>query len=927
MPLKGAIEFLFGQTNRQKLKKLMPILDQVNAWKDRMAALSDQEMQAKTGEFRARLARGETLDQILPEAFAAVREAARRSIGLYPFDVQVLGAIVLHQRRIAEMKTGEGKTLVATMPAYLNALVGKVHIVTVNDYLAKRDRYWMGPVFEFMGLSVGLLQEDTPPEERKKAYACPITYGTNAQFGFDYLRDHMVVSKSQKVQGPLDYAIVDEIDNILVDEARTPLIISGPTADTAKFYKEFARLAKVFREGEDFEVDEKHRRLSLTEAGWTKAEKLLKFDNIADARATTARYHLETALRARVFFHRDRDYIVKDGRVIIVDEFTGRLMPDRRYSGGLHQAIEAKEGLPIQRENQTLAQITLQHYFRLYKGLAGMTGTAKTEEEEFKQIYGLDVVQIPTNRPLVRTPLPDVIYRTKKGKFQAMADEVEKYHREGRPVLIGTTSIEDSEELSRLLKRRGLPHQVLNAKYHEKEAMIVAQAGRLGAITIATNMAGRGTDILLGGNPEFRARQEADPASEPEKYRELLERYREEARREREKIVTRVDPGSPQGRAALNRIREWCKEIGRPFHPEEWSDQLHQGGLIVLGFQRHEARRIDDQLAGRAGRQGDPGGSQFFLSLEDDLLRIFGGERLGAMMERLGVKEGEAITHNLLTQAIRRAQKRVEERNFEIRKRLLEYDEIMAKQREAVYALRERYLMPDPGEEIDDTGLRGHLEEMAREFAALLVERYAQGTADAWDLAGLAQELQGVGVALPKEPVRKVEDLQAQVEELLLGQLEAQWRRLSPHFPMVVRIVILRTVDESWRQHLLDLDELREGIGLRAYGGTDPLVEFKREAHRMFQEMLLRAEEEALKFLLSPRLMVRPEGAPPPEPAAVGSPARPTSTTTSGVAPRATATTTAATPGRQGPPAKVGRNDPCPCGSGRKYKHCHGRGR
>ncbi len=924
MPFKRLVEFVSGQTNRQKLKKLLPILAQVNAWKDRMAALSDGELQAKTAEFRERLRKGETPDQLLPEAFAAVREAARRTIGLYPFDVQVLGAIVLHQRRIAEMKTGEGKTLVATMPAYLNALVGKVHIVTVNDYLAKRDRYWMGPIYEFMGLTVGLLQEDTPPEERKKAYACDITYGTNAQFGFDYLRDHMVLAKSQKVQGPLDYAIVDEIDNILIDEARTPLIISGPTTETAQFYKEFARLAKLFRPGEDFEVDEKHKRLSLTEAGWAKAEKLLKFDNIADPRATTARYHLETALRARMFFQRDRDYIVKDGRVIIVDEFTGRLMPDRRYSGGLHQAIEAKEGLPIQRENQTLAQITLQHYFRLYKGLAGMTGTAKTEEEEFKQIYGLDVVQIPTNRPLIRTALPDVIYRTKKAKFQALADAIEEYHKQGRPVLVGTTSIEDSEELSKLLKRRGLPHQVLNAKYHEKEALIVAQAGRLGAITIATNMAGRGTDILLGGNPEFRARQEADLSTEPEKYRELLEKYREEARREREQIVTKLDPASPQAREALEKIRVWCKEMGRPFRAEEWRDQLYQGGLIVLGAQRHEARRIDDQLAGRAGRQGDPGGSQFFLSLEDDLLRIFGGERLDALMERLGVKEGEAITHPMLTAAIRRAQKRVEERNFEIRKRLLEYDEIMARQREAIYTLRERYLLPDPGEEPNDEALRTHLEAMAREFAGILTGRYAQGSPEEWDLEGLAQELAQVGVALPKMAFRKAEELKDQVEELLLQQLEAQWQRLAPHYPMVVRLVILRTVDENWRQHLLDLDELREGIGLRAYGGTDPLIEFKREAHRMFEEMLLRAEEEALKFLLSPRLMVRAEGA-PTQPAAVATGARATTTTTAAPLAQPASTTTAPRAASQ-PPAKVGRNDPCPCGSGKKYKHCHGRG-
>ncbi|MCX7750860.1 MAG: preprotein translocase subunit SecA, partial [Candidatus Bipolaricaulota bacterium] len=798
-PLRRGIEFLFGQTNKQRLRRLLPLVREVNAWGEKVARLPDPELRAKTDEFRERLARGESTDDLLPEAFACVREAAARTIGLRPYDVQVMGGIVLHGRKIAEMKTGEGKTLVATMPAYLNALVGKVHIVTVNDYLAKRDRYWMGPVYEFLGLTVGLLQETTPPEERKAAYACDIVYGTNAQFGFDYLRDHMVVSRSQMVQGPLDYAIVDEIDNILIDEARTPLIISGPTADTARQYREFARIARLFKEGEDFEVDEAHKRLSLTEAGWKKAEQILKFDNIADPRATTARYHLETALRARVFFHRDREYIVKDGRVIIVDEFTGRLMPDRRYSGGLHQAIEAKEGLPIQRENQTLAQITLQHYFRLYRGLAGMTGTAKTEEEEFKQIYGLEVVQIPTNRPLIREALPDVIYRTKKGKFEAVADEVERLHKEGRPVLIGTTSIEDSEDLSRLLKKRGLPHQVLNAKYHEKEAQIIAQAGRVGAITIATNMAGRGTDILLGGNPEFRARAEADPAAEPEKYRELLAKYRAEAEAERARIVRKAtDPAYV--RRALAKIKDWCAEVGRPFRPEEW--EVMEGGLAVLGFQRHEARRIDDQLGGRCGRQGDPGTSQFFLSLEDDLLRVFGGERLSALMEKLGVKEGEAITHDLLTRAIRRAQKRVEERNFEIRKRLLEYDEIMAKQREAVYALRERFLLPGEGETPDDGALREHLAEITGEFAEILLERYAPGPSpEGWDLPGLRRELGELLPAVPELPGKR-EALAELVAELLQKQLSAQWERLSPHYPLICRIVLLRTIDENWRQHL-----------------------------------------------------------------------------------------------------------------------------
>jgi preprotein translocase subunit SecA len=915
---KRAVDFVFGQTNEQKLKRLRPLVEEVNSYAERMRALSDGDLQAKTQEFRERLADGESVDDLLPEAFAVVREAAGRTIGLYPYDVQVMGAIVLHQRRIAEMKTGEGKTLVATMPAYLNALVGKVHVVTVNDYLAKRDRHWMGPVYEFLGLRVGLIQEGMEQEARKAAYAADITYGTNAQFGFDYLRDHMVVSEAQKVQGPLDYAIVDEIDNILIDEARTPLIISGPTRETARMFREFARIAKLFKEGEDFEVDEEHRRLTLTDQGIAKAEKLLKFDNMFDPRATLALHHLQTALRARVFFKRDRDYIVKDGRVVIVDEFTGRLMPDRRYSGGLHQALEAKEGLTIQRESQTLATITLQHYFRLYKGLAGMTGTAKTEEAEFKEIYGLDVVQIPTNRPLIRHAAPDVIYRTRKAKFEAVAQEVERLHREGRPVLIGTTSIEDSEYLSRLLKRKRLPHQVLNAKYHEKEAQIVAQAGRYGAITIATNMAGRGTDILLGGNPEFRARQETDPEEEPERYRELLEKYRREAEEERRKIVRKVDPNSPYARRCLAQIKKWCQETGRPFRPEEWRDQLYEGGLHVIGCQRHEARRIDDQLAGRAGRQGDPGSSQFFLSLEDELLRVFGGERIAALMDRLGVEEGEPITHELLTRAIRRAQKRVEERNFEIRKRLLEYDEVMAKQREAIYALRERFLLP-AGEAQDSEELLGYLEEMVGEYAEVLVERYAgrESGPGEWDLEGLGRELGRLCQPAPSSQTlgqtRRWEELVELVREALVQQLHRQRERLAPHFPNLARMVLLRVVDASWRQHLLELDDLREVIGWRAYGGRDPLTEFKREAHRLFQEMLLRAEEEALQFLLSPRLTVRP--APTSEAVAVGA-SRPPATAPR---PRKRAPEKAETK------TKVGRNDPCPCGSGKKYKHCCGK--
>ena len=786
--LKRAVDWLFGETNEQKLKRLQPYLEAVNELGPEVARLSDAELRAKTDEFRERLARGETLDDLLPEAFAVVREVAERTIGLRPYDVQILGAIVLHQRRIAEMKTGEGKTLVATMPAYLNALVGKVHIVTVNDYLAKRDRYWMGPIYEFLGLKVGLLQEGMPLEERKAAYQCDIIYGTNNQFGFDYLRDNLAISVDQRVQTSLDYAIIDEIDNILIDEARTPLIISGSTEESARLYKKFAQLAPRFKKDEDFELDEKSRTIVLTEAGVRKAEKLLRVENIYSPENIELLHHLELALRARWFYHKDVDYIVKDGRVIIVDEFTGRLMPDRRYSDGLHQAIEAKEGMEIRREQQTLAQITLQHYFKLYKSLAGMTGTAKTEEEEFKELYGMDVVVIPTHKPMIRKDLPDVLFRTEEAKFRAIVDEVERLHKQGRPVLIGTNSIEKSEKLSRMLKRRGLPHHVLNAKHHEKEAEIIKDAGQRGAITVATNMAGRGVDIKLG-----------------------------------------------EGVAEL-------------------------GGLHVIGAQRHESRRIDDQLRGRAGRQGDPGSSQFYLSLEDELLRLFGGDRLGALMDRLGLKEGEAITHELLTRAIRRAQKRVEERNFEIRKRLLQYDQVMAKQREVIYALRERFLL---GKEVDPGELEDYLRGILEEYAAELVDRYLPEGGE-WDLEGLKRalsEFQNAEFDFSQLSTDRKQrgEYHELIEQFLLENYKNQEARLGAHFPEVARFAILSIIDENWRRHLWELDELREGIAWRSYAGRDPLIEFKREAFLLFQEMLQRIREQIVHYLIKPRLELRPK--------------------------------------------------------------------
>lgn len=848
--IKRTVDFLLGQTDGQQLKRYRRHVQAVNALSEKMEELSDQALAEKTTEFRQRLEAGETKDQIRSEAFAAVREVAARTVDMRPFDVQILGAIALDEHRIAEMATGEGKTLVATLPAYLNALVGKVHVVTVNDYLARRDREWMGPIYEFLGLSVGLLQEGMEIEERKAAYAADITYGTNNQFGFDYLRDNMVLSIDQKVQGPLDYAIIDEIDNILIDEARTPLIISGSTAQSIDRYRKFAGLARRFKKDADFEINEETRRLTLTDAGIRKAEQALSVENLFAPENTDTLHHLETALRALCLFKKERDYIVKEGRVMIVDEFTGRLMPDRRYSDGLHQALEAKEGMMVQRETQTLAQITLQHYFQLYKRICGMTGTAKTEEDEFKQIYGLPVLVIPTNRPLIRDARPDVIFRTAKAKFAAIATEVEQLHKLGRPVLIGTNSIEKSERLSALLTKRGLPHHVLNAKYHEQEADIIKDAGQRGAITVATNMAGRGTDIKLG-----------------------------------------------EGIAELS-------------------------GLHVVGAQRHESRRVDNQLLGRAGRQGDPGSSQFFLALEDDLLRIFGGERLGSLMDRLGMEEGQAIEHQLLTGAIRRAQKRVEGRNFEIRKRLLEYDLVLAKQRGAIYSLRNRFLLP-PRDKTDSVlmdGLDEYLRDLLKEYAEGLIADYANLSQpkEEWDLDDLAQELSTFHpFSVQDLEVDGPDELCDGVVEHLHRALARQKERLGPRFPLIVRYLVLSTIDEAWLTHLYTLDDLREGIGWTAYGGTDPLIAFKRESFALFQEMLARAADKIVRSLLSPRLAA-PAESPQTVPAREVQYVHASGGSTTSTAPKPKRKPVVGT-------QKIGRNEPCPCGSGKKFKNCCGR--
>ena len=842
---------MFGQTNAQQLKRYYRALRDVNDLEPGIKKLSDGELAAKTQAFREALEEGETREQIRSEAFAVAREAAVRTTGMRPFDVQILGALALDDRKIAEMQTGEGKTLVATLPAYLNALVGKVHVVTVNDYLARRDREWMGPIYEFLGLSVGLLQEGITPEERKAAYTADITYGTNNQFGFDYLRDNMVLSIDQKVQGPLDYAIIDEIDNILIDEARTPLIISGSTAESIDKYRKFASVARRFKRDVDFEIDEETKRLTLLDAGIHKAEQALSIDNLYAPENTDALHHLETALRALHMFQKERDYIVKDGRVMIVDTFTGRLMPDRRYSDGLHQALEAKEGMMVQRESQTLATITLQHYFHLYKGICGMTGTAKTEEDEFKQIYHLPVLVIPTNKPLIREAKPDVIFRTEKAKFQAIADEIEKLHSTGRPVLVGTDSIEKSEYLSNLLKKRGLQHTVLNAKYHEKEAEIVKDAGQRGAITVATNMAGRGTDIKL-----------ADGVAE-------------------------------------------------------------LGGLHVLGCQRHESRRIDNQLLGRAGRQGDPGSSQFHLSMEDDLLRIFGGDRIASVMDRLGMEEGQAIEHEILSSAIRRAQKRVEGRNFDIRKHLLEYDIVMAKQREAIYALRDRFLLPprDKIDEISSDDLDEYLHDLFIEVAANFTADYVDRSrpADEWNLEGLAHLLSSY---LPIDKQSLVGKDAGELEELVVDVFERalahQKDRFQERFPLIAHYIILTTIDEAWLSHLYTLDDLKEGIGLTAYAGTDPVVVFKRESYVLFQEMLARTAQKIVSSLLNPHLTVQGEEQPQSERKMLYVHTDSNSSTT-----------TTSAPQKQKKPVhakkKPGRNDPCPCGSGKKYKNCCGK--
>jgi len=881
---------IFGTANDRIIKRLHREVEKINALEPQVERLTDAELRARTEEFRKRLAAGETLDDLLPEAFATVREAAKRTLGQRHFDVQLIGGIVLHQGKIAEMKTGEGKTLVATLPAYLNALTGRgVHVVTVNDYLAKRDAEWMGQIYRFLGLSVGCIVSGLSEAERRAAYACDITYGTNNEFGFDYLRDNMRLHLEDMVQRGHYYAIVDEVDSILIDEARTPLIISGPAEDSSELYLKVDELVRRLRP-EDWEKDEKQRAVVLTERGvehmeeMLRAEGLLRGNSLYDIENVTLVHHIQQALRAHHLFRRDVDYIVKDGRVIIIDEFTGRMMPGRRYSDGLHQALEAKERVRVEPENQTLASITFQNYFRLYEKLAGMTGTAATEAAEFEEIYGLQVVVIPTHRPMIRKDEDDEVYRTAREKYEAIVREIEEAHRRGQPVLVGTVSIEKSELLSDMLKKRGIPHKVLNARYHEQEAQIIAQAGRLGAVTIATNMAGRGTDIQLGGNAEMRIRQELGETPDPAE----AERIRREVEEERKKVV-------------------------------------ELGGLYVIGTERHESRRIDNQLRGRSGRQGDPGRSKFFLSLEDDLMRIFGSDRMDGVLQKLGLREGEAITHPWINKALEKAQQKVEARNFDIRKNLLKFDDVMNDQRKVVYQQRREIL---EAEDVSDV-----VRDMRAQVIEDVVRRHIPENAypEQWDLEGLERAIGDIfGLRLPIREWAKEEGV---AEEEIRRRIEAEVDRLmarkvadygEPLMRLAEKSLLLQILDHLWKEHLLHLDHLRQGIYLRGYGQRDPLNEYKREAFLLFENMLERLRIAVVRALAHLEIRM-----PEPEPAA--GPARPEPSGATAPRPARAAMAMAGADANGVDPTdpstwgKVGRNQPCPCGSGRKYKHCHGR--
>ncbi len=881
---------IIGSKNERDIKKMQPVIQRINELETEMSRLSDEQLAELTPKFRRRVSAGEAIDDLIPESFAAVREVSKRVLGMRHYDVQLIGGMVLHQGKIAEMKTGEGKTLVATLPAYLNALEGKgVHIVTVNDYLAGRDADWMGKIYRALGLTVGCIQHPLTDAERKVAYGGDITYGTNNEFGFDYLRDNMKYDLADCVQREFHYAIVDEVDSILIDEARTPLIISGPAEESTDKYYKIDRIIPRLRRDIDFQVDEKARTVNLTEEGVEKAEKLLNVGNLFEPQNMDWVHHIYQALKAHLLFRRDVDYMVKEGEVVIVDEFTGRLMPGRRYSDGLHQALEAKENVKIERENQTLATITFQNYFRMYKKLAGMTGTAETEAEEFYKIYKLEVVVIPPNKTLIRTEYPDVIYRTEREKYNAVVNEIRELYEMGRPVLVGTISIEKSEKLSTLLKRQAIPHVVLNAKYHAKEAEIVAQAGRNKAVTIATNMAGRGTDILLGGNPEALSVQTL-----------------------REKGLDPLTMPKPD----YGRIRQQCNDLCKREHEEV----VKLGGLHILGTERHEARRIDNQLRGRAGRQGDPGSSRFYLSLEDDLMRIFASDRISGIMQSLGMEEGVPIESKLITRQIERAQKQVEARNFEIRKHLLEYDDVMNKQREAIYAIRRDLL--------EGTDQREYILELANDILLDLIDQYApkDKQSEDWDVENLRIS---TGNQFGFDIASLEIDLKDIIHEELTEKLGATVRQLyedkekrvgAEYMRFQERMIMLQVLDVQWKDHLWALDHLKEGIGLRGYGQRDPLIEYKKESFDMFEQLNARREEETIRYLylFEPLSVEEQEAREREREEARRKQLREQNLVYSG------GDGAPVTPKKR-EVAKVGRNDPCPCGSGKKFKKCHGK--
>jgi len=889
----GFLDNLFNMADKKELKKFNKIVDSIDSLEPKFESMSDKELKNMTNVFKERLSNGETLDDILPEAFATIREASKRVLGMRHYRVQLIGGIVLHQGRIAEMKTGEGKTLVGTAPVYLNALTGKgVHVVTVNDYLAKRDKEIMEKLYEFLGMTVGVIIHGQDPQTRREQYQCDITYGTNNEYGFDYLKDNMVIHKEQMVQRELNYAIVDEVDSILVDEARTPLIISGPGDKSTHLYSD-ANTFILTLKPENYEIDEKQKSVALTESGIQKAEVYFNVENITDIDHMELYHHINQALKAHINMKRDVDYVVKDGEIAIVDEFTGRLMFGRRYSEGLHQAIEAKEGLRIQRESKTLATVTFQNYFRMYNKLAGMTGTAKTEEEEFKAIYKMDVVQIPTNKPIQRQDLPDAVYKNSVGKFNAVVEDIIERHKNKQPILVGTVSIENSELISQLLKRRGIKHEVLNAKYHDKEAEIIAQAGRLGAVTIATNMAGRGTDIPLGGNPTFLTKKEMKKLGYDDS------------------VISKVDASlegiEKEGNEELFLAREKYEELYKKYKEQTQAEEeevLKAGGLAIIGTERHESRRIDNQLRGRAGRQGDLGSSRFYISLEDDLMRLFGSERISAVVEKIGLEEDMPIEHKMLTKSIEGAQKKVEGRNFGIRKHVLQYDDVMNKQREIIYAERRRVL--------EGENLKEQIENMIHSLIEDGVISYSQG--DGFDAEKFVEYM--YNLFMPRGSIEvsdienlKTEEITEKVFEIAMKIYNGKEERIgSERMREVERVILLQSVDSHWIDHIDAMDQLRQGIGLRAIGQQDPVIAYTDEGFDMFNEMNAHIKEDTIKYLFNITIEEPVE--------------RKQVIDVDHLSSNVDEDADNKTVRKE---ETAGRNDDCPCGSGKKYKKCCGR--